>query len=241
MSILGERIRTRRNQLGLTQDELAKKMGYKSRSSINKIEIGENDIPQSKIVKFSKVLDTTPSYLMGWTDNPKEFVLKDLTTNLPMEIEILKEARKQLGLEYSDIVRILKHLVSEEDIIMFERGHEPFEPDIRELYSNAIGIDMNPWQLPIIEKAWIEKKKHILCPVDPSLPQYIDNEEAFIKDLTTELIIENKVKNEEEEFMVAFYELMDQVDMVDRERVLSQMMDYMQYLKLQAMNRKNSQ
>ena len=46
---LFKRIKSRREELGLTQDELARKLGYKSRSSIQKIEKGENDIPQSKI------------------------------------------------------------------------------------------------------------------------------------------------------------------------------------------------
>ena len=35
---IGERIKLRREELNLSQDELAKKVGYKSRSSINKIE-----------------------------------------------------------------------------------------------------------------------------------------------------------------------------------------------------------
>ena len=43
-----ERIKLRREQLEITQDELAKKIGYTSRSTINKIELGKNDIPQSK-------------------------------------------------------------------------------------------------------------------------------------------------------------------------------------------------
>ena len=37
---LYKRIRKRREELGMSQEELAKKMGYKSRSSINKIEMG---------------------------------------------------------------------------------------------------------------------------------------------------------------------------------------------------------
>ncbi len=66
--MINKRIRQRREMLGLSQDELAKKLGYKSRSSINKIEKGENDIPQSKILAFAEALNTTPEYLMGWND-----------------------------------------------------------------------------------------------------------------------------------------------------------------------------
>ena len=65
-----KRIRARREELGISQEELAKRMGYKSRSSINKIEKGENDIPQSKIVAFAKALRTTPEALMGWEQSP---------------------------------------------------------------------------------------------------------------------------------------------------------------------------
>lgn len=61
-----KRIRARREELGISQEELAKRLGYKSRSSINKIEKGENDIPQSKIMAFAQALQTRPERLMGW-------------------------------------------------------------------------------------------------------------------------------------------------------------------------------
>lgn len=64
---VGERIKRRREELGLTQDELAHKVGYKSRSSINKIELSRA-LPLSKVEKMAAALDTTPSALMGWTD-----------------------------------------------------------------------------------------------------------------------------------------------------------------------------
>ena len=61
-------IRTRREALGMSQDELAKKVGYTSRSSITKIESGKVDIPRSKIEEFAKALGCTPSELLGWTE-----------------------------------------------------------------------------------------------------------------------------------------------------------------------------
>lgn len=71
MSTVGENISIERKRLGWTQEELALKMGYKSKSTINKIELGINDIPQSKIVKFAEVLGTTPAHLMGWDEEEK--------------------------------------------------------------------------------------------------------------------------------------------------------------------------
>lgn len=68
MDELYKRIRILREKSGMTQDELAKKVGYKSRSTINKIELGINDISQSKIVALAKALGTTPGYLLGWEE-----------------------------------------------------------------------------------------------------------------------------------------------------------------------------
>lgn len=66
---IGERIKTLRESLGLTQGELAEKAGYTSHSSIAKIESGSIDLPQSKIELIANALNTTPAYLMGWKDH----------------------------------------------------------------------------------------------------------------------------------------------------------------------------
>lgn len=69
---LCQTIRRLRESLGLSQDELAKRLGYKSRSTIAKIESGSNDIPQSKIAAFAAALETTPAHLLGLdTPQPK--------------------------------------------------------------------------------------------------------------------------------------------------------------------------
>lgn len=66
---IGDRIKNRRLELNMTQDELAKKLGYKTRGSVTKIECGYQNLTQPKIVDMAKALDTTPAYLMGWEDN----------------------------------------------------------------------------------------------------------------------------------------------------------------------------
>lgn len=65
---MGTIIKKRREQLGISQEQLANILGYKSRSSINKIELNHTDLPQSKIVALAKALSVTPAYLMGWED-----------------------------------------------------------------------------------------------------------------------------------------------------------------------------
>lgn len=63
---IGERIKARREELKMSQDDLAKKIGYKSRSSINKIELGLYNLKQPKIKAIADALETTPSFIMGW-------------------------------------------------------------------------------------------------------------------------------------------------------------------------------
>ena len=73
---IGERIKARRLQIDMSQDELAKKVGYKSRSSINKIELDGRGLPYPKIIKIAEALQVTPSYLMGWEDEKTEISVK---------------------------------------------------------------------------------------------------------------------------------------------------------------------
>lgn len=58
---LSSRIRQRREQLGLSQEELAARMGYRSKSSITKLEKGINDLPRAKLRNWPPL----------WTPHPR--------------------------------------------------------------------------------------------------------------------------------------------------------------------------
>ena len=76
---IGERIKQKILEQGLSLDQLADKMGYKSKTSVFRAEQGMTDLPLSKVKEFAKVLKTTPSYLMGWEDEEsKEAESKNL-------------------------------------------------------------------------------------------------------------------------------------------------------------------
>ena len=61
---VGLNIKKRRYELRMSQQELADAMGYKTRSTIAKIEAEENDVSQKKLQKFASVLDTTVETLI---------------------------------------------------------------------------------------------------------------------------------------------------------------------------------
>lgn len=69
---IGEKIKEKREKMNLSQEQLAEKLGYKSKTSIHKVEQGMTDLPQSKIIEFAKALNTSPAYLMGWIDEKIE-------------------------------------------------------------------------------------------------------------------------------------------------------------------------
>lgn len=69
---IGARIKYRREQLDLSQLELAKKLGYKNRSAIAHMENGDVDFSSQKAAAIAKVLETTPEFLLGWADEDYE-------------------------------------------------------------------------------------------------------------------------------------------------------------------------
>lgn len=59
-----ERIKALRIKKGMSQYDLALKVGYEGRSAISKVEQGKRDISQSMIVKYAEALGVTPAYLL---------------------------------------------------------------------------------------------------------------------------------------------------------------------------------
>lgn len=79
---LYKNIKAKREELGMSQSELAKKTGYTSRSSIAKIEKGLVDLTQTKIELFATALNTSPAILMGWDEIEDEMdsIIYDIDT-----------------------------------------------------------------------------------------------------------------------------------------------------------------
>lgn len=77
-SKIGAKIKSLRENEELSQSQLAELVGYKDKTSIAKIEAGKVDLPQSKILAFSKALNVTPSFLLNLdSDKPESNQLID--------------------------------------------------------------------------------------------------------------------------------------------------------------------
>lgn len=87
---IGQRIKERREELKMSQETLAHKLGYVSRSSITKIEKSAYKLPQTKIKEIADALGTTPAYIMGWED--ESFIIN----SSPPDYDKLDDADKAI-------------------------------------------------------------------------------------------------------------------------------------------------
>lgn len=68
---LGERMRTARKAKAMSLEDVSKKIGI-TRQTMSRYENSVIvNIPTEKVEAIAKVLDVTPAYLMGWTDDPE--------------------------------------------------------------------------------------------------------------------------------------------------------------------------
>ena len=69
---IGERIKQRRIELGLSVDEVAEKLG-KNRATVYRYESNEiENLPVGTLEPLAKILETTPAQLMGWDDDKSQ-------------------------------------------------------------------------------------------------------------------------------------------------------------------------
>lgn len=83
MDRIGQRIKARREQLNISQDELASLTGYANKSAICRFEsMGKSsrNIKIENLEPFAKALKTTVPYLMGLTSDP-ELSLEEVINN----------------------------------------------------------------------------------------------------------------------------------------------------------------
>lgn len=106
---LGEKVKLKREELNLSQEELAEKMNYKSKTSIHKIEVGITDLPLSKVKELAIVLKTTPAYLMGWESKKEEnsnFNIDTISTDYVM-VPLYESISAGYGASASEFIEMI--------------------------------------------------------------------------------------------------------------------------------------
>lgn len=94
---LGGKIRYRRQQLNISQQELAEAVGYTSKGMISNIEAGRVNIPMDKLVMIAHCLAVKPSYLLSDEQAPDMKLYEKIS-------DLSDEEQKQV-LAYISIIR----------------------------------------------------------------------------------------------------------------------------------------
>lgn len=111
----GDRIKARRKEIDMTADKLAEIIGV-SRSTIFRYENGDIEkLPIENLVPIAEALNTTLTYLMGWTDEKTPTPgtrdgLEAIDIQISDIILNLTPAKKQEALRY------LQYLEAREDM-----------------------------------------------------------------------------------------------------------------------------
>lgn len=97
---MSERIKQKRTELGLTQEELAEKLGIQ-KSAVAKYENGRVvNIKRSVIANMAKIFDCSPCYLMAMDDN-EYIVSKDsYEYSVVLEVQKMNVAGKIKALDF---------------------------------------------------------------------------------------------------------------------------------------------
>lgn len=92
---IGERLRNRRESLGLTLEQVGDYIGV-GRATVQRYESNAIDIKRTVAIKLAEILKTTPAYIMGWEDTPSSPAPQEnkmLSSCSPLEQEIIKAYR----------------------------------------------------------------------------------------------------------------------------------------------------
>lgn len=105
---VGERIRYIREERGISQEELAKKLGLKDKSSVCKIERAGDNVSTKSVCKYAEALNTTPSFLMGWIEHEGDYSdldnFEEIENDQMRHIELAEEVVGTAGIALQRVI-----------------------------------------------------------------------------------------------------------------------------------------
>ena len=112
---IGDKIKQLRTEREWSQEQVARMLGYKSRSTINKIELGINELTQSKIVAFANLFGVEPWQLLN--DEPLNMVeiksqweRTDRERMIQTEVKVYEDVQSLFGKSAFELLSIFNQL-----------------------------------------------------------------------------------------------------------------------------------
>lgn len=125
---VGQRIKQKRLELGLTQLELAEKMGYSGKTSVSAAENCGDNITTSKVRKFADALGVSFYYLMGYEEEEST----DPTTNDTEQAKVIREIYKNFSPEVLDDPKTMAQIME------FIKIFLSLSPDVRTAFLQTL-------------------------------------------------------------------------------------------------------
>lgn len=118
--LVGQNIRKYRRFRDMSQKELAKAVGYATKSSINKIEAGESSVPIPRLTQIANVLRVPLQTLMSEDASKESMVCESINsygvanTNQKAELEFIVQNRLEHA-STSELIDFIKAQMKEHD------------------------------------------------------------------------------------------------------------------------------
>ena len=181
---VGERIKNRREEIGMTVDELAEKLG-KNRATIYRYERGDIEkLPIEILEPISRALDVSPGCLMGWKDEPPlESNVSAVYDNSTYMIPLFNEVAAGFGayadeqvLEYVPV--FVESPVKAKNMIAIRVRGDSMYPKIEdgdtiivlktdEVESGKIAVVLIDGDEAVVKKLEYNKKQAVLVSINP--------------------------------------------------------------------------
>jgi SOS-response transcriptional repressor len=187
MKNIGAIIRDLREAKGMTQEELANKVGYTSRAAINKIESGANKLKQEKIQIFAEVLGCSVNELLGIEETTQQYIRKIALydsiscgtggfvddniidyVSLPAE---MFSSKKEYFAQYAHGDSMINANINDGDLVIFEKTSS--------VTNGMIGCFCVDDNIATCKRLSMTNGQIILLPENPSYNPIIANVETF--------------------------------------------------------------
>jgi len=108
--MIGDRIKTLREKLGISQEELARRVGYTDRSSVAKVESGDVDIRAGKLKDWAVALGVSVGFLLGESTNNNPDLIRQMAEAYINSVRDLETRIRELEGENSSLRLIVQEL-----------------------------------------------------------------------------------------------------------------------------------
>lgn len=163
---IGTKIKLRRLELGMSQQDLATRLGYSSRSTIAKIESGENDISYVKLQNIADALDINIKKLIGEANNNEEIITPDIIPSDKRNICVILAGGKSFRNEQNIPNQFIN--IKGKPIIIYSLENYQRHPAIEAIYV----VCLKGWESILLSYAkeyGISKLKGLVTPGETGL------------------------------------------------------------------------